>query len=151
MIFTLLMNITFSPLSILWLLASVTPFNHAVCVEADYYSSQNSFSVYSRSRAIIPWNCLFGYSGVRKPPVQHKGNRHSGRLETVWIVFCKHLMPKVACEKCTKVHVHFVHYCSGRAAGQATANISVISYFKIFLLSLRCVPLHYRTHLCLIL
>lgn len=44
-------------------------------------------------------------------------------------VFCKHLMPKVACEKCTKVHVHFVHYCSGRAAGQATANISVISSF----------------------
>jgi len=45
------------------------------------------------------------------------------------VVFCKHLMPKVACEKCTKVHVHFVHYCSGRAAGQATANISVISSF----------------------
>ena len=44
-------------------------------------------------------------------------------------VFCKHLMLKVACEKCTKLHVHFVHYCSGRAAGQATANISVISSF----------------------
>ena len=74
----------------------------------------------------------------------------SGR-QTTFGVFCKHLMHKVACEKCTKLHVHFVHYCSGRAAGQATANISVISYFKIFLLSLRCVPLHYRTHLCSIL